>query len=127
MPNEEVDKAFSSDNDIEEEACVEVANLVKGWRKDTTGIITVNNNFFNQLDDVTDIFVLGHSMTDIDLPYFIRIMQGVSSDTIWHISVFSDKDRRTKNNSVDALQIDLDKVHYMHMEDILLYREGELF
>lgn len=127
MPNQDIDETFSSDNDLEEEACKEVANLVKGWRKDTNGIITANDIFFGQLGEVTDIYVLGHSMNDVDLPYFNEVNQSVSADANWHISVFDDGDRNNKQHAVQELQIDLGRVHYMHMEDILLHREGDLF
>lgn len=127
MLNQDVDETFSSDNELEEEACTEVANLVKGWRKDTNGIITANDNFFEQLGEVTDIYVLGHSMNDVDLPYFNKVDQSVSADANWHISVFDDIDSNNKQHAVEKLQIDLDRVHYMHMEDILLHREGDLF
>lgn len=123
--NEEVDHTFSSDNVIEEEACKEVATLVKGWRKNTDGIIVANENFFEQLGDITEIYVLGHSMNGIDLPYFRKIRQEVAADAIWHISVFDDRDRYNKQHVVEDLHIG--RVHYIHMDDILLHREGDLF
>lgn len=127
ISNQDIDETFSSDNDLEEEACKEVANLVKGWRKDTDGIISENNSFFGQLGEVTDIYVLGHSMNDVDLPYFIKVNQSVSVDANWHISVFDDSDRNNKQHVVEKLQLDLGRVHYMHMENMFLHREGNLF
>lgn len=127
MPDKEVDHVFSSENGIEEEACKEVANLVKGWHKNTVGIIAANENFWERVADVTDIYVLGHSMADVDLPYFRQIQQNVSADTSWHISVFNEKDRTNKQHAVDSLQLNLDYVYYMHMEDLKLHREGDLF
>ena len=127
MPDREVEHIFTSESEIEEEACEEVANLVKGWHKDTDGIIAAYEDYFTNLADVTEVFVLGHSMNDVDLPYFNKVKQCASADANWHISVFDDSDRRNKQHAVGNLQIDLGRVHYMHMEDILLPREGDLF
>lgn len=127
MPNKEVDEVFTSDNDIEDEACEEVASLVKGWRKDTTGILADNDIFFKNLAHITDVYVLGHSMNDVDLPYFNKIRQSVEADANWHISVFNEEDKNKKQHVVDYLQLNFDNVQYMHLEDINLHREGDLF
>lgn len=70
MPDTKVDNIFSSENDFEEEACKEVATLIKKWHKDTAGIIANYEGFFSQLSNVKDVYVLGHSMSEVDLPYF---------------------------------------------------------
>lgn len=47
MPDTEVDYIFSSENDFEEEACKEVAALIKNWHKDTAGIIANYEEIFH--------------------------------------------------------------------------------
>lgn len=66
------------ENDIEQEACSEVANQVKGWRKNTQAVIGENEAFFGNLADVTDVYVLGRSMAEVDLPYFERVRDVVN-------------------------------------------------
>ncbi len=115
MGDDKVDEIFSSDN-MSEEACKEVADLVKGWRKDTEGIIASHENFFSQLGSVEDVYVLGHSMNDIDFPYFKRIRDGVAPDAKWHISVYDKdvNDRQRKKEAVAKLQ--LTRVDYYELQ-----------
>ena len=75
------------ENDIEQEACSEVANQVKGWRKNTQAVIAENEAFFGNLADVTDVYVLGHSMAEVDLPYFERVRDVVNEGS-YGISLF---------------------------------------
>lgn len=124
MSDEEVSRVFSSDNDFEDEACEEVANLVKGWRKKTEEIVASNEAFFSQLGDVKDVYVLGHSMNDIDMPYYTRIKQGVAADAVWHISVYDEKDTNKKEAAACLLQ--RPSVDYIKLDNLLLCREGDL-
>lgn len=92
MPDTEVDYIFSSENDFEEEVCKEVAALIKNWHKDTAGIIANYEEIFSQLSNVKDVYVLGHSMSEVDLPYFEKIKQNIPLSAKWHISVFNEVD-----------------------------------
>lgn len=125
MPDAEVDNIFSSENDFEEEACEEVATLIKKWHKDTAGIIAANEGNFSNLGNVTDVYVLGHSMNDVDLPYFEKIKQNLPQSAKWHISVFGEVDINNKQQAVNKLR--LVNVDFIGMESMSLNREGELF
>lgn len=118
MNNAEVDNIFSSENDFEEEACKEVANLIKSWRKDTERIISVNEEIFLHIGNVADVYVLGHSMSDVDLPYFAKVRQSIPKSAKWHISVFDEVDRNNKQQIVDKLG--LVNVDYFRMESLSL-------
>lgn len=125
MPDTEVDYIFSSENDFEEEACKEVAALIKNWHKDTAGIIANYEGIFSQLSNVKDVYVLGHSMSEVDLPYFEKIKQNLPQSAKWHISVFSEVDINNKKQVVDRLG--LGNVGFIRMESLSLNREGDLF
>lgn len=125
MPDTEVDYIFSSENDFEEEACKEVAALIKNWHKDTAGIIANYEEIFSQLSNVKDVYVLGHSMSEVDLPYFEKIKQNIPLSAKWHISVFNEVDINNKRQVVDRLG--LGNVGFIRMESLSLNREGDLF
>ena len=125
MPDTEVDYIFSSENDFEEEACKEVATLIKSWHKDTAGIIANYEGIFSQLSNVKDVYVLGHSMSEVDLPYFEKIKQNLPLSAKWHISVFGEVDIINKKQAVDRLG--LGNVDFIRMESLSLNREGDLF
>lgn len=114
----EIDEMFDSDNAFELEACQEIKDLVKCWRKDTVSIIQQNSNFFNALHDVNEIFVLGHSMASVDMPYFRRVKECVQPDAVWTLSVYSGKDRQRKLEAVQKLELPAGNVHLIRLEDL---------
>lgn len=126
-PEHEVRAKYESDNALEEEAREKIMELVAGWRKPTTEILARHEGFFNSLNDVEKIIVLGHSMAKVDLPYFQKVTDNVSPGTEWRISVFDERDFQRKQEATGKLKPGCKNVKYFRMEDISLYREGELF
>ena len=114
----EIDEMFDSENDIESEACEEVKDLVKGWRKDTASIIQQNSRFFDALHDVGEVFVLGHSMASVDMPYFRRVKECVQPGTVWTMSVYDERDRQRKLQAVSELQLPEGKVNFIRLEEL---------
>ena len=125
MQDAEINDIFTSEVEIQQEACSEVASLVKGWRKDTQAVIAENEDFFSLLADITDVYVLGHSMADVDLPYFEHVRDIVNEGAIWHISYYGDNDRQGKE--LVAGRLDLRSFELIQLDDLRRAREGELF
>lgn len=63
--------------------------------KDSASFIRTFNSFFDKLANVDEIFIYGHSLNEIDMPYFEKIKSIVSDAAKWNIYYFkeSDKDR----------------------------------
>ena len=127
LSEREVWKKFSSNNELEDEARKEIMELVTGWRKPTERIIAGNGGFFQSLDGVKEVMVLGHSMASVDMPYFQEVKDNTSPDTTWGISVFDERDYQRKTEAVEELELRKDNVRFFHLEDISLRREGDLF
>ena len=70
-------------------------------RKDSEIIISNNQKYFEELNDVSEIFILGHSMGDVDKEYFREIACHVQQNSMWNISYHSEKD---KNNIKKTMQ-----------------------
>ena len=47
-------------------------------------IIQKNAAFFNSLYDIQRIIVIGHSMAEVDMPYFEEITKHINKDCIGH-------------------------------------------
>lgn len=54
--------------------------------KPTEKIIERNRAFFESLHDVTEVFVLGHGMAEVDRLYYFEILDFVPKSTRWTIS-----------------------------------------
>lgn len=73
--------------------------------KDTDEIIARNKTFFDTINDVKKIFILGHSLAYIDFSYFQKIRESVSEDCVWNITYHSEKDENNAKDFVKKLSI----------------------
>lgn len=54
--------------------------------KDAKANIKDNINFFNQINNIEDVTILGHSLSSVDLTYFIEVKNRVAQNAIWRVS-----------------------------------------
>ncbi|MET4689513.1 bacteriophage abortive infection AbiH family protein [Sinorhizobium fredii] len=54
--------------------------------KPTEAVIESNAPFFARLSGVTEIFVMGHSVSSVDHPYFYEVMRNVTPIARWKVS-----------------------------------------
>lgn len=70
----------------------EIESFLNSLRKDTEDVILRYNDFFEDLgthnDDISDVIILGHSMSEVDMPYFRKIENLLDVDTLWSIDYF---------------------------------------
>ena len=59
--------------------------------KGTEQIIKDNEDFFAKLGNIDEVYVLGHSLAGVDLPYFQKLEQSVRPDAKW-VATFYDPD-----------------------------------
>ncbi len=85
--------ASKSKSDEEEDAKMKINKIIGKLEKDKEGQIEKNETFFLSLHDIEHVVVMGHSLADIDLYYFGKVLSSVSNDTIWHFSLHSEEDR----------------------------------
>lgn len=78
-----------------------IDDLLSRTFKPTKKIICKNKAFFNRLHTVTEVFVLGHSLSEIDKPYFVEILKKVRPDATWTISYYVKKGE-VESNVKDA-------------------------
>jgi hypothetical protein len=106
------DKNFSFSKDNNEDTDPRVAegnelldDYFKQTYKDTHTIISENGTFFDNLGEVDEIFVLGHSMSSVDIEYFQLLKDKVNENTLWTISYYQEKEKEQKEKIASALGI----------------------
>ena len=63
-------------------------------RKQTEAVINKFSNLWQSLDDVQKVTVIGHSLSNVDMPYFERMANGLKKQGVeWEFSVHDKKDR----------------------------------
>lgn len=84
-PNDEL----SDDPPIYEyQAFSDIARIVNDERKNVSDIIAYNHDYWQSFADVDRVVVYGHSLSEVDTPYFREIIQHIQPNAEWHFSVF---------------------------------------
>lgn len=111
----EEERQIYYENYDEDVRVAEAKEIIKSYfkktYKDTTMIIDINHNFFAQLSEISEIYIYGHSLSDIDIDYFYKIHSCVPFGCKWNISYRSDDDYKKAINLVRALKIQVYQIY----------------
>lgn len=99
--------AEASDNFWEKESSIynAIARYYERTRKDVEFFLRFHNSFFNNLELVNTVVVIGHSWGDVDLPYFKKVLENVKKDTMWHIYFYSDGEEQEFHDKAISIGI----------------------
>ena len=77
----------------QEEVVCMIEEYYEQTLKETHKIISKHKSFFNSIKEIKNIVILGHSLADVDMPYFDKIMNCVDKNKVrWEISYHTEKD-----------------------------------
>lgn len=62
--------------------------------KCTEKIIEKYKDFFLNLSNVSEVYILGHSLAEVDLPYFDKLVKSVKPDARWTVTFYSPEEER---------------------------------
>lgn len=87
--------------------------------KNTQTILDTNEEFFLGLKDITEIYVLGHSLSEVDLGYFKRIVEVIDiKNVVWKVSCFLMQDIEKHRKTLTALGISKESIILDRLENI---------
>lgn len=72
------------------------------FRKDTDEVINEHGKYFRELAGTKNIIVLGHSIADVDNPYF-QLIAKQAPGASWTFSYFGDQELEEKKNKAAAM------------------------
>lgn len=96
-----------------------IMQYFKDTFKPTKEIIGNHLDFFNTLVNVEEVFVFGHSISPVDLPYFHQIVQSVKTDVKWTVSYYNGDEYRRHLKTLTDLNIDHENVTLVQLTDLL--------
>lgn len=73
--------------------------------KDTSACVKRHSSFFNSLSETNNVITIGHSLGEIDWPYFESITKNVSSNTSWTINWHDFKDLKQAGYFVERFKL----------------------
>ena len=82
-----------------------ITNYLSSIYKDTDKIIMQNRVFFQKISVVEKIIVFGLSFAEVDLPYIIKIIESVSTNTLLEIYYYKDEEKQKFLSAIDELNI----------------------
>lgn len=73
--------------------------------KGTDQVIKNNEAFFAKLGNIDEVYVLGHSLADVDLPYFKKLVQSVRPDAKWVVTFYDPDDEKKHGDTLKEFGI----------------------
>ncbi|WGX75472.1 bacteriophage abortive infection AbiH family protein [Paraclostridium bifermentans] len=91
-----------------------VANYYTRTLKDVDYFIRTNKYFFRRLKDVESIYIIGHSLGEVDIPYFREIYNNVSEDTIWNVYYYSEDSMISYREKIISIGVNEDNIRMLN-------------
>ena len=86
--------------------------------KPTEDIIAQNIDFFNKLNLIKKIYVLGHSLSEVDIPYFQKIKKHLEGKQQWYVSYHKHEERYEKIKTLSSLGIDIEEISLIKITEL---------
>lgn len=86
--------------------------------KPTEDIIQTYITFFNGLESVDQIYILGHSLGDVDIPYFKKIFCSAKDLENVTVTYYSDWEYTSHQQTLVALGLPENKIHLVKMDSL---------
>ncbi len=83
----------------------ELHRYFKNTFKPTTEIIEKNETFFKSISIVKKVYILGHSLSDVDLPYFKKIIDQVDPNARYFVTYFFDSEKSSRLDRLISLGV----------------------
>jgi Bacteriophage abortive infection AbiH len=87
--------------------------------KSTREIIEKNVNFFEASKNSNKILVLGHSISEVDQPYFEKIIHTVNNENVpWIVSYYFESEGNSHLNKLKLMGLKQNQIQLVKMEDL---------
>lgn len=86
--------------------------------KNTDTIIKENKSFFGKLSSIEEIFVLGHSISPVDIKYFQTVFNTVSKNSTWTVSYYSDDLKEKFTKTLISIGVSADKINLVKLAEL---------
>lgn len=113
-------EAYIEEVDFREEQDDFIINeYFKHTYKDVPRIVNSNKTNFLKLKDVSNIWILGHSIGIVDIPYFKRIHEITSKNQItWNVSYYDKNNIERMKNNFKTFGIKNSKLSFFNLDEI---------
>ncbi len=112
--NKKLEESYYEDMDVRvAEGNKILDNYFKDTYKATPVILRDYHSFFKSLGSITEIYVLGHSISKVDQPYFQEVINNIDKTKAqWKISIHNKKELVHHKEIMAQLGIDMDLIEF---------------
>ena len=96
----------------------EVRSYFQKSFKPSQDVISQNITFFDKINDYKTIYVLGHSLADVDRAYFDKVVASVSLKAVWVVTYFRSTEKKARKNRMKEFGIKKRQVVLVQMKDL---------
>lgn len=93
-----------------------VTNYYENTLKDVDFIIRMNSYYFDSLTDVDEVHIVGHSLGDVDMPYFNRIKENIKDSAVWFVYYYDVEDEDRFRKKILELGISKEKIFPLYTD-----------
>lgn len=86
--------------------------------KGTSEIIDYNNDFFSSLTNIDEVYILGHSLSDVDLPYFHKLYESIKPNANWTITFHKLNQKQEHYDKLLKLGVSSSNISLVRMSEI---------
>jgi hypothetical protein len=90
-------------------------------KKPVSEIINRNITFFSSLSGLEQVLILGHSISDVDHPYFMKIKENVPDNCKWVVSYYSNDEIEKHKKNLSACGVDVTNIITLSLSDLNSY------
>jgi len=89
--------------------------------KATGEVIAKNEPFFASLSAISQVFVLGHSISPVDQPYFRRVIEAIKDKSImWHVTYYSEDEFEPLTRKLLSIGLASEQINLIKMDNLKL-------
>ena len=86
--------------------------------KPTKKIIDENKSYFSNLSKIGEVIILGHSLSDVDLPYIKKIALSIAPESKWIVSYYNENEMKSHKQSLINLGIKEEKIELIELDQL---------
>lgn len=100
-----------------EEGNIILSNAQKSLKKPSERIVNTNKRYFESLTNIKNVYILGHSLSEIDDIYFTNLAKYIPQNSKWFISYYSNDDSQNIDIFAEKNKL-IGKIKKIEIEDL---------
>ncbi|MCE7615487.1 bacteriophage abortive infection AbiH family protein [Vibrio fluvialis] len=83
--------------------------------KPISSLIQANTEYFSSLSEVSEVYVLGHSLSEVDIEYFVNIAKSINRSATWVVSYYGANELEHHKSVISKLGIPSNRAVYFEL------------